>query len=359
MGLKPQDQARKFVSEGIEAAKAGAKIDPTKYARERAVLEKLVNVKAAGFRGIVLTGIAGKKIDPSYDPTTDFYGSSPRTIFEKGIYYALQEHRVPCGKSDPLNVAKNAQVIDKAWAQGRRPETAALAAVEYLKLIQGNWADEAYREDLIALFFARLWEYAELLRASDVPLAPFEGTAPIVLASKLTKFVIDYPEGGAVPQVVVGTLISKLRADHPAYGTVGGVHESVFGTNTTAKKPADVWEVMADGEIGALYEVTAKTIDAKRLDDCVEAMKALDLGGRVVTFICRLPQDAATLAISNGSLTYRDATFQFLDLRAFIVLTFCILPLHRQAEVIEEIDAFVKDINRKAPTKDGWAAAFG
>lgn len=352
-------RARALVNDWLEAAQTGEEIDASEYRKERRILERLIPVKAAGFRGIVLTAIVGKQLDPDYDPSTDFYDSSPRTLFEKGIYYALQENRVPCGKSDPLNVAKNAQVIDATWAKGRRPESAAMAAVDYIELIQSNWSDEKYRKDLIALFFERLWEYAEFCMSADVPLAAFEGTPPVSIASKLAKFTADFPEGGAIPQLVVGTLIEKLREGDQNFAKVDGVLESVFGTNTTSKKPADVWEELADGSIGQLYEITAKPVDQKRLDDCVESLKAMDLGGKIVTFICRLPQDVATLAVTDNTLLYQGAMFQFIDINEFIRSTFCILPPERQAAVIDAVDQFVKDTNRKIEVKNGWGAAFG
>jgi hypothetical protein len=348
-----------LVNDWLETAKAGIAIDATEYGNERGILEQLIPVKAAGFRGIVITAIVGKALDQNYDPTADFYASSPRTLFEKGIYYALQENRVPCGKSDPLNVAKNAQVIDSTWAKGRRPESAAMAAVNYIELVHSNWHDAKYRDALIALFFARLWEYAEFCMAADVPLAAFEGIPPVTIAAKLAKFTADFPEGGATPQLVVGTLISKLRQDDQNYAKVDGVLESVFGTNTTSKKPADVWEEMADGSIGELYEITAKPVDQKRLEDCVESLKAMELGGKFVTFICRIPQDIATLAVVDGALLHQGVMFQFIDIHNFIRTTFCILSHERQAEVIEAVDQFVKDTNRKTEVKKGWGLAFG
>lgn len=352
-------KARALVNGWLEGAKTSETIKANEYRKERGILERLIPVKAAGFRGIVLTAIVGKQLDPGYDPATDFYGSSPRTLFEKGIYYALQEHRVPCGKSDPLNVAKNAQVIDATWAKGRRPESAAMAAVEYIQFIQSNWHNEKYREDLIAMFFSRLWEYAEFCMSADVPLAAFEGTPPVSIASKLAKFTVYFPEGGAIPQLVVGTLIAKLREGDQNYAKVDGVLESVFGTNTTSKKPADVWEEMADGTIGQLYEITAKPVDQKRLEDCVESLKAMDLSGKIVTFICRLPQDIASLAVADNILLHQGAMFQFIDINDFIRTCFCILSPVRQSEVIDAVDQFVKDTNRKVAVKNGWGAAFG
>lgn len=356
---KRYEQARKLVNEWLSAAKASETAQPNEYAQERRILEDLIPVKAAGFRGIVLTAIVGKQLDPDYNPAIDFYQSSPRTLFEKGIYYALQEHRVPCGKSDPLNVAKNAQVIDETWAKGRRPEAAAMAAVKYIDLIQSNWSNEEYREDLISLFFSRLWQYAEFCMSADIPLAAFEGTPAVRVASKLAKFTANFPEGGATPQLVVGTLIAKIRESDARYAKVDGVLESVFGTNTTSKKPADVWEEMSDGSIGQLYEITAKPIDRKRLDDCVDSLKAMDLGGKIVTFICRLPHDVATLALADNTLLHQGAMFQFIDINEFIRTSFCILSPDKQAELIEAVDLFVKDTNRKVEVKNGWGAAFG
>jgi hypothetical protein len=85
----------------------------------------------------------------------------------------------------------------------------------------------------------------------------------------------------------------------------------------------------------------------------------MDLGGKIVTFICRLPQDVATLAVADNTLLYQGALFQFIDITSFILTTFCILPPERQAEVIEAVDQFVKDTNRKIEVKNGWGEAFG
>lgn len=209
------------------------------------------------------------------------------------------------------------------------------------------------------MFFSRLWGYAEYCMSADVPLAMFEGTPPVRVATKLAQFTADFPEGGATPQLVVGTLLAKLRQGDEVYAKVDGVFESVFGTNTTSKKPADIWEELSDGSIGELYEITAKPIDQKRLDDCVESLKAIDLGGKIVTFICRLPNDVSSLAFTDDTLLHQGTMFQFIDINIFIRTTFCVLSPERQAEVIEAVDQFVKDTNRKIEVKKGWGAAFG
>lgn len=353
-------QAKRLVEHWIQQAKLMPSLPQgNDFPKERRLLEQLIPVKAAGFRGVVLTAIVGKALNPSYNPTNDFYACNPRSIFEKGIYYALVEHGVPCGKSDPLNVAKNARVIDATWAQGRRPESAAMAAVGYIDLLHTNWHDEPYRKQLILLFFSRLLEYAEFCQSKNVPLGEFAGATPIQLAIRLADFVESCPEGGATPQVVVGTLINQLRLDDPDFATVEGAAESVFGTNTTSKKPADIWEVRANGSLGMLYEITAKPVDTKRIDDCVGSLEALGLTGGMVTFICRLPQDTAGLRTENQTLIHLGTAFQFLDMRSFILQIFCALKPEQQERVIHVTDAFVKETNRKIETKVGWASLFG
>jgi hypothetical protein len=134
------------------------------------ILERLIPIQAKGFRGIVLTGIVGKLLDDTYNPLENFYGCSPRSIFEQGIYYSLTDARIPCGQSDPLNVAKNARKIDMEWANGRRPEDAAKAAVEYLQIIENDWHNEQRRFLVIQAFFERLVKYAEEVDGLVVPM---------------------------------------------------------------------------------------------------------------------------------------------------------------------------------------------
>jgi hypothetical protein len=79
------------------------------------MLTALIETNAKGFRGVVLTALVGIHLDKNYNPLNNFYGCSPRAIFEQGIWYALDEAGVPCGKSDPLNVAKNTNILNHDW----------------------------------------------------------------------------------------------------------------------------------------------------------------------------------------------------------------------------------------------------
>lgn len=92
-------------------------------------------------------------------------GAIPELFLRMVSFYALQENDIPCGKSDPLNVAKNINRLNEDWAMGKRPAKAALAAVGFLRLILE--ADDRKRERLIDYFFFRLSLFV-LLSKSDV-----------------------------------------------------------------------------------------------------------------------------------------------------------------------------------------------
>ena len=65
------------------------------------------------------------------------------------------------------------------------------------------------------------------------------------------------------------------------------------------------------------------------------------------------------LAVVEQTILHRGVLFQFIDINEFIRMGFCVLPSIKQAEVIDAVDQFVKDTNRKVEVKNGWGAAFG
>jgi hypothetical protein len=352
--------ARSYVSARLNDAKSFSPSSSffANHAKADKILTNLIPIKANGFRGVVLTVIVGMYLDAKFNPTANFYDCNPRSIFEKGIFYALTEHRIPCGKSDPLNVAKNAQQLDIAWAKGRRPEGAAMAVVEFIKLLWENKGTTKF-DELIKLFFLRLYQYGQFVESQNVAInysdSIFYGAST---ANKLSKFVIECAEGGALTQFVVGLLISKFRQGNNNFASVDGYDESVFGTNTTSKKPADVWEVMADGELGKLYEITVKVIDEKRLDDCVDALRQLDILDKEVIFICDIPSNISTLNVVNGVLLHNGVAFQFVDIESFIKSIFVTLSVDEQAGYLSELQDFVFSVSRAVATKQYWATNF-
>lgn len=352
-------RAKEFVLNELKKAKKSINSKNQKFDKELKILKALIPIPANGFRGIVLTSIVGMYLDKNFNPKINFYDCNPRSIFEKGIYYALQDSKIPCGKSDPLNVAKNIQQIDLAWAKGKRPETAAIAAVEYINLLVASKNSKRY-EDLVSLFFGELYKYGEFINSQNVSITPESiAIAPALMATKLGAFVIECAEGGATTQYVVGLLIHYLRKNDTTYKSVEGYQESVFGTNTTSKKPADVWELNEGSELGNLYEITVKTIDKKRIEDCVENLYKLNLQNLPVTFICNLPFDIATLEnVENNSLTRKGVAIQFIDIKSYILFGYISLSNGLRKEYLKELQKFVFDTNRAPKTKQYWAKNF-
>ena len=360
--LKPAERDT-FVSEQLEAyflrVEAGEAPAGDRYKAERAVLERLIPIGADGFRGITLTAIMGKFVRDDINTSTEFGSINPRPIFENGIRPVLRRRRIPTGGSAPLNVAKNAKAIDESWAENKKPESAALAAVEYIRRINRHWKDEAFRDDLILMFLKRLLEYAEAVAAEDVQLAPLDGIAPITVAQRLADFALTYPEGGALPQFIAGALIAAARSTDTSYRVVEGVDESVFGTNATSNKPADVWEILVDETFGNLYEITCKRVDIDRLDAAVEAFAKLASPNRPITFVCRVPQDCESLEVVDGAIIHRGMTFQFTDFAGFVEAQLLTLTPSKQHMLMARVAAFIAEPSRKIATKKAWGLTFG
>lgn len=347
--------AKKFVNQKIKSAKLQSENNFQSYTPISEIYKtvtNLIEVKSMGFRGVVLTAIVGLQLDTSFDPLTKFYDCNPRSIFEHGIWYALNENSIPCGKSDPLNVAKNTNILDEGWAQGRRPQSAAIAAITFLRKIMSSNATE--REKLINYFFFRLVKFAETISSFVIAPANIASISNQQLSNKLIAFILGYPESGNMPQFLIAKL---LEASASASVVIKGGTESVFGTNTTSKKPADIW-TESNGEVGNLYEVTVKKVDVKRLEDCLDALRPTNNFNKPVTFICRIPEDTNSLELSNQVLVYKSKTFDFVDIRQFITSIAALLSPEELHRVTEELEQFVSGINISTGTKEGWNTLF-
>lgn len=325
------------------------------YQTLTSTLDNLINVNAKGFRGIVVTAIAGLDLDVNYNPLSNFYDCNPRAIFENGIWYALQDNNIPCGKSDPLNVAKNTNELNKSWAKGKRPEKSAFAVISYLEKII-NETDAIKKDKIIDYFFYRLVKYSEEIE--NLPIYAPEKSAYTrqSFADKLIQFILDYPESGTTPQLVIGYLLESIYQDTQII--VKGHEDSVFGTNATAKKPADIW-LEKDENLFNLYEITVKKIDYKRLDDCIDSLIGNEIPNQDITFICRIPPDISSLEVTrNDEIDYKNISFSFIDISQFIKTVCALLSLTQIENIIEKLRLFVEDVNRPVSTKEGWNNTF-
>lgn len=349
-------QGKLFVLEALRVAKTKSLEDFIEIEREkniRDVVSDLIEAKAKGFRGIVITALTGMHLDETYNPLTDFYKCSPRSIFEGGIWYALQENNIPCGKSDPLNVAKNAGTLNEDWAKGKRPESAAIAVVVFLKIILKSNKD--YRIKLVEYFFFRLFKYAEKIKSFKVSDDVSSSSSRQLLCDKLVRFTLNFPEAGHFPQLLIYQLLREVFKNS-SYKIEGG-GESVFGTNTTSKKPADIW-MENNGTISNLYEVTVKEVNLKRLDDVIDALNSTGFYNLPITFICRIPEDVQNLPIEKYNYVYKGRNFDFVDYEFFCKSMCALLTDEALNSVFDVFKASVESIQISIKTKTGWNEIF-
>jgi hypothetical protein len=315
------------------------------------VLKDLIDTNAKGFRGVVITSLVGYSIDHSFSPFIDFYACNPRSIFEQSIWYVLTEYKIPCGKSDPLNVAKNIQKLDVNWAKNRRPESAALAAISFME----RYFNEQNEEQKVLIqdyFFFCLLKYSEKIASFAVAEIDITSVSRQHMAENLLQFALAAPESGATPQLLIARILQQIFADGVV--SVCGGDESVFGTNTTSKKPADIW-LIQDNMVTALFEITLKKVDAKRLEDCLEAHRALSLFAVPLTFICRIPEDISTLAnINKNTFMYNFRVIEFVDFSSFVRSSFSLLTEESANEIYRAMKDFVGEITTSLKTKNIW-----
>ena len=351
------ETAKQYILDKLELAERSLESDFENlhnYTILKQTLHDLIFVTSKGFRGVVATAITGKHLNPKYDPLNNFYSCKPRAIFEHGIFYAF-ENKIPCGKSDPLNVAKNVNILDENWAKGKRPQKSAMAAVNYLRYIEAS-SNKDEKEKLINFFFFKLTEYAKSIASIKIDIPTSSKASNQEIAHKLTNFVLTYPESGTTPQLVISKLLNKLY-EHSEI-TVKGGDESVFGTNTTSKKPADIWLELEEQPFN-LFEITVKKIDEKRLDDCIQSLNSVNMLNKQVNFICRIPEDIKTLTnLQNGTLSYKNKAFNFVDIKIFITSIILLLPSFDIDDLLKELSEFMSNVDRPEITKKGWNSIF-
>lgn len=332
------------------------------YQTANNLLKILIPVKVDGFRGVVMTAIVGMHIDDhkSFNPLTNFYGCNPRSIYEKGIYCILEEFKIPSAKSAPLNVAKTVSQLDDTWIQGRKTsvQPIARAAVEFLALLVSTSKTPEY-DKLVEFFFYRLLQYAKSVESTKIYELNPSHLSKNEISFKLLSFTLQYPEAGTIPQTVIGKLLRFVNQSD--IHNVRGEGESVFGTNTTSKKPADIWIENKECKAVNLYEITVKKIDKKRLDDCVDSLAKLsNIESKEIVFLCRMTEDTKELGLdgSKNSIYHKGYWFNFIDIKWFIYTSLSMMNSDQIKDYFTEMQLFINEINRPLGTKNGWNKIF-
>jgi hypothetical protein len=354
---KRNHAAKLYVNTMIKAAENKDEDDFPGFdesSEEYKLLTDLIETDTKGFRGVVLTAITGLHLDHKFNPLDNFYACNPRSIFEQGIWYALDDNCIPCGKSDPLNVAKNAMRLDVEWANGKRPQKAATAVVKFLELIMQSGCEDKVL--LIEYFFFRLVVFAKMISGCTIRNENIPSSSKQLIGSKVIEFSLMYPEHGDIPQFLVSQLLLALFDKSPEIYVVGG-DDSVFGTNTTSKKPADIW-CEVNGTETNLYEITVKPVTKKRLDDSLSALGSTGHLEKSVTFVCRIPDDISSLDVKDGSCLYKGKNFDFVDYKAFCSSIVALISDNDLAIVVRNMVSHIQHVNISFNTKKGWNKIF-
>ena len=282
-------------------------------------VESLFTTHIWGHREIVLTIIMGMLFDHRYHASKDLYACNPRSIYEKPIRTFFREHGIPHKKSGPLNVAKNSKRISNEWANNKRGDDIAKNVVRIVKTLE-----TMDRNELEYFASAYIVRYAkEAGRVKRLSYTPTASEDPIQLSNLAETLIVNVPDGGATPQIIVGLLIETANKNRGNAVTVSGHLDSVSTTNTTSKKSGDIIEQLPSGNL--VYEITVKKFDADRLRESYEAIKANPNTANVQqVFVISRPQDVHPEAASLGSsiilglLVHEDVVYYFVNLFEWI-----------------------------------------
>lgn len=314
-------------------------------------VETLFSSRIWGHREITLTIILARLMDESYKASEDFYACNPRAIYEGPIRELLRDNGIPHKKSGPLNVAKNSQKIDEIWAHNKRGDGMALVVAGLVKKIETVSQKQLYR-------FAVAYVHRYLVEAVNVAKLNFRIKRiedPIFLHKLSTDLICSVPDGGAIPQLIVGLLIEHFNKGNASTITVSGHTDSVSTTNTTSGKPGDIIEEIPESGT-RIYEVTVKSFSEDRMMESYEAVRDLDLSVSEVHVICRkqdAPQSAIELssAIVFATSAYQDIRYFFIDIFEFIQEKLVLMTIESRSDFYADLVAYINRINTSQKVK--------
>ena len=274
----------------IKEAKGMKSIEySTPFTKEE--VEKLFISPIWGHREITLTILLARLLDPKFKASEDFYHCNPRAVYEGPIRSLLVKNGIPHKKSGPLNVAKNSQKIDEVWAHNKRGDGMALVVANLVNKIES--VPPAKLQAFALAYVQRYLLEAKKVAKLRFKISPTED--PIFLYKLCSDLITNVPDGGAIPQMIVGMLLEDFHGGHGSKTEVSGHLDSVSTTNTTSKKAGDVMEKFEDSS-QRIYEITVKAFTADRMMESYEAIKAFDKENKIteVFVICRkgdIPED--------------------------------------------------------------------
>ena len=325
-------------------------------------MEKLFSTSAWGFRETLLVVIVAMKLDASFRASTGLYDCNPRAIYEGPIKEFLIEKNIPHRKSGPLNVAKAALGLDMTWAVQRRPSDVAEEVVKLVKYLEETNQTKNHRIDAVGIsLFRRLIAQTRSLQKLSVEIKP--SADPDFLYRLCHELIVKAPDAGNTPQRIAAYL---LKNHHNALNTgviVTGGEDRASVTSTTSKKPGDINEESADGNIYKVYEFTVKRFDLARIRDSFDCVSIYndenDSDIHEIIVICRKEDCPADMNPSGrhgylGYYEYQDVIYRYWDIFEWTANILQMMIPEGRIGFYQELNRYIDDINTAARVKKVW-----
>ena len=335
---------------------------PTLAPNVAAAVDEVFNTPVRGLREILLVITLARLLDPKYRASVNFYACNPRALFEGPIRTALENRKIPHGKSGPLNVAKAAEGINDQWSSRRRPREAARAVVSLVEHIESVTPSDL--RDFAVVVHGRFLDEARRVEGLAIETEPMADVG--FLFNLCLHLVVGAPDSGNTLQRLVGLLLTSYHDSLQTGILVAGAEDRASVTTTTSKKLGDLAETQLDGTVIRAYEVTTKPFNAARVAEAYDAVRDFDAMSHVLTdeivVVCEAGQQPPNTMGGDsapgylGALKHHDLTFQFIDVRAWLISQLLRMPIDARLDFYAALASYVADPNTAARVKMVWRA---
>lgn len=198
-------------------------------------------------------------------------------------------------------------------------------------------------------------------RVATLTVEIAEEVDPIHLFDLCFQLITRAPDAGNTPQRITGLLLKNYHESFETGIVVTGYDDRASVTSTTSKKPGDINEEAADGEILKVYEVTVKTFNEDRIRDSYDTVSiyndANDIEIKEVTVICRIedcPFDVEYPGFFLGRYEYEDMLYYFIDIFEWIISILLNLTESGRESFYNELNDYINEVNTSETVKNLW-----
>lgn len=198
----------------------------------------------------------------------------------------------------------------------------------------------------------------EAEKVKQLKFTPQKNQDPLFLINLTHDLITDIPDGGSIPQMIIGILLEIAHQNKESSVVLSGHKDSVSTTNTTSKKAGDAIEQFPD-ETEFIYEITVKEFDDDRLRESYEAIKDYDNRNKIreVFVICR-EQDIPDKTVNQfdskfflGIVSHQDLVYYFIDIFEWVQEKILFLTPYGRGQYYQELATYINDPNTSEKVK--------